>query len=188
MSVKQLITAEELWNMPEASGKRFELVDGELVEVPGASGVHGLIALLVGSLIRAFVTEKRIGVAFGDGTAYILQSKPDLVRIPDASYVSWDRIPEGGVPDRFMPLAPDLAIEIVSPGDTAQEVYDKVHQYLDAGTLMVWVLWPRYQAVTQYRANGHVQEFSAEDVLDGGNVLPGFRVMVSDLFDVPARP
>lgn len=188
MSVKQLTTAEDLWNMPEVPGRQFELVNGVLVEMPGAGGLHGLIAALLVRGLGSFVDEARLGLVFTDATSYILRREPDLVRIPDASFVSWARIPPEGVPEGFISGAPDLAIEIVSPGDSAQDVYDKVHQYLDAGTLMVWVLWPRYQAVTLYRIDGSVQELSGADFLEGDDVLPGFRIPVSTLFDLPTRP
>jgi Uma2 family endonuclease len=184
MSVKQLMTAEQLWEMPEAPGRRYELVKGELVEVPGAGGLHGAIALLIGSLLSAFVRPRRLGIVGGDGTGYILARDPDELRIPDVSFVSRARIPEGGVPRGCWPLAPDLAVEIVPPGNAATEIRRKVREYLDAGTRLVWVVWPDDRAVTVHAADGAARDLGAEDELDGGDVLPGFRVRVAELFEI----
>ncbi len=184
MSVKQLLTAEDLWEMPEVPGKRFELVNGELVEMPGTGGVHGLLVGVVYSLLRTFVRERNLGVVFGDGTSYVLRHDPALVRIPDVSFVARDRIPADGIPVGFIPFAPDLAVEIVSPFDRPGEVQAKVGEYLAAGTRLVWVLWPRSRAVTVHAAGGTTRELGEADELDGGEVLPGFRVRVADLFEV----
>ena len=184
MSVKQLLTAEQLWELPEAPGKRHELVKGELVEVPGAGALHGLIVGLIYRLLAAFVGEHGLGYAFGDGVGYILGREPDLVRIPDASYVARERFPEGGIPEGFWPIAPDLAVEVVSPHDRAEDVHDKVREYLAAGARLVWVLWPRSRAVTVHTAGVAPRELGDADELNGGDVLPGFRVRVADLFEV----
>lgn len=192
MSVKQLLTAEDLWAMPEVPGKRFELVDGELVEVPAAGVLHNLIAALLYELIRNFVRERKLGLVFTDGLGYIIGRRPDRTRIPDASFVSRSRIPAGDLPRGFWELAPDLAAEIVSPNDTARELHAKaclraqrkVLAYLEAGARLVWVVWPDERAVTAYAAGGGYREYGPDDELDGGEVLPGFQVRVAALFDV----
>ncbi len=116
--------------------------DGELVEVPPAGALHGLIVRVFLRLLDPFVLARDLGEVFGDGVGYIIRRDPDVVRIPDASFVSRARIPAGGVPRGFWPFAPDLAVEIVSPGDSATELRAKVREYLDAGTRLVWVVWP----------------------------------------------
>jgi Uma2 family endonuclease len=185
MDVKQLVTAEELLALPEVAGTRYELVDGELVAVPGASPLHGLLVELVLRLIGAYAREQDRGLAFADGTAYLLRRGPDRVRIPDVSFVAWARVPIEGVPDEgFWPFAPDLAVEIVSPGDRASDVHSKVDEYLAAGTRLVWVLWPQGQSVTARAAGGQPRELGPDDELDGGEVLPGFRIRVRELFAV----
>lgn len=187
MSVKQLLTAEDVWEMPEVPGKQFELVDGELVEVPGVGALHGLIAALIYKLLDTFVLGRDLGLVFGDNTSYILRRGPDRVRIPDVSFISWDRVPEGGVPEGYWPVAPDLAVEIVSPGDRADDVHDKVREYLEAGTRLVWILWPKHRAVTVREPGGVIRELGPDDELDGGDVLPGFRAHVGELFAVRRR-
>lgn len=184
MSVKQLITIEDLWEMPEKPGVRFELVDGELVEVPGAGAVHTMIMVTLFKLLSECSQRHQYGIVFPDGLGYILSPHPGRLRIPDVSFVSRDRIPSTGIPEGFWPGAPDLAVEIVSPNDRAEDVHAKVGEYLEAGARAVWVLWPRERSVTVYGAAGSVNELGPDDELDGGDVLPGFSVRVDKLFDV----
>jgi Uma2 family endonuclease len=104
---------------------------------------------------------------------YVLRRDPDTLRIPDASFVSWDRVPEGGVPDGYWPGAPDLAVEIVSPNGRADDVHDKVREYLEAGTKAVRVLWPKHRSVTAYaRPDATVQDLGPEDELNGETRCP----------------
>jgi Uma2 family endonuclease len=180
---QQLITTDELWEMPEVPGKRFELVDGALVEMPGASLLHNLIAALVYRLLAAFVRDQDLGLVFTDGAGFVLRP-PYLMRIPDVSVVSWAQVPEEGLAEGYGQFAPELAVEVVSPTDRAGEVREKVHNYLEAGTKTVWVLWPDLRAVSVHAAGGITRELGPDDELDGGDVLPGFRVPVRDLFNV----
>lgn len=184
MSVKQLLTANELWEKPEVPGKRFELVRGQLVEVPGAGMLHNLIAALVYEIIRDFVRAHGIGFVFTDGLGYILDRNPDLVRIPDVSFVSHGRMPTEGIIDGYSPVPPDLAVEVVSPNDRANDVHDKVREYLQAGTAMVLILWPARCSATLYEPEDLARELGPGDDFDGGDVLPGFRVRVTELFEV----
>lgn len=185
---KRLMTAEELWAMPEVPGKRFELADGELVEVPGSGGVHNLIAALLYELIRDGVRNQQRGWVFTDGVGFLLQRDPDVVRIPDVAFVARERMPGGQVPEGFVETAPDLAVEVVSPNDSANQVHEKVREYLEAGVRLVWVLWPRFRSVSVYSADGSYRELGADDELDGGEVLPGFRVKVEKLFEISSLP
>lgn len=182
MSATTLMTAEDLWAMPEVPGKRFELVRGELVEMPGAGGIHAVIARLLFRLLDAFVIERQLGEVFQDGLGYVILRDPDIVRVPDVSFVSPARIPPGGTPLAYWPMAPDVAIEIVSPSDRAEDVHAKVLEYLKGGTRLVWVFWPGTQTVTVHAEDGTIRELGPADELDGGDVLPGFRVRVAMLF------
>jgi Uma2 family endonuclease len=179
-----MITAEELWEVPEIPGKRFELVRGELVEMPGSGALHNLLAFSIAILLREHVRRRNLGVVCVDGAAYTLARDPDLVRIPAASFVAQERVPEGGVPAGPWPLAPDLAVEIVSPHDRADDVHDKVAEYMDAGTRLVWVLWPKRRTVTEHATGSIARKLGPGDELSGGDVLPGFRVQVARLFEL----
>ncbi|HEX5501656.1 MAG TPA: Uma2 family endonuclease [Thermomicrobiales bacterium] len=181
---QRLMTAEELWELPERPGVRYELVKGALVEVPGAGGVHAQLIVNLLLLLHPFVTGRGLGRVFGDGLAYIIKRGPDVVRIPDASFVSEARLPAGGIPAGFWPGAPDLAVEVVSPNDRAEDLHDKARDYLEAGARLVWVLWPHRRAVSVHEPGGAIRELGPDDELGGGDVLPGFRVRVADLFEV----
>lgn len=187
MSVKHLTTIEDLCEMPEKPGVRFELVDGELIEVPGAGVVDGLISALLCRLLYTFVEEHTRGIVLHDGVGFALASDPPRLHIPDVSFVSWRRVPPAGFPEGFWPGAPDLAVEIVSPNDRAEDVHAKVRDYIEAGSEAVWVLWPRERSVTVHLAGESLRELLATDVLDGGEVLPGLSIRVSDLFDVQPK-
>ena len=182
MSATRLITAEEMYAMPDVPGKRFELVRGELVEVPTAGYPHAQLVRALQRLLDRFAVEHRLGEVFPDGLGYIIARDPDVVRVPDVSFIAGDRLPAEGL-QGFVPFAPDLAVEIVSPGDRAEDVYGKVREYLAAGVQLVWVFWPKYRAVSVYEPGGVTRELGPDDELDGGDVLPGFRVRVAELFE-----
>jgi len=187
MHVRQLVTAEELQDMPEVPGKQLELVDGEVVEMPGAGEMHMAIVILLFKLLDRFVEDHDLGLVRPDGLAYRLWRNPDQVRIPDASFVAWDRVPEGEVSYSFWEGAPTLAVEVVSPGDRADDIQARVQDYLDAGSEQVWVLWPKTRSVSVYRPHADTRQLGPDDTLDGGDILPGFDVRVGDLFDVQRR-
>lgn len=187
MTVKQLVKAEELWDMPDVPGKRLELVNGAVAEVLGSGALQSLIATnLLWSLSR-FVDEQDLGLVFPDGLGYVLRRAPDCVRIPDISFSAWDRVPEGEVAEWFWEGAPTLAVEVVSPHDRAVDLHERVHDYLDAGSVQVWVLWPRRQSISVYRSDADTRELGPDAILDGADILPGFSVRVGDLFDVQRR-
>lgn len=187
MSVKQRVTVEEFWEMPEEPGKRFELVDGELVEVPGAGALHTMIVFALARMLQDFVQQHDLGIVMPDGLAYVLRRGPDQVRIPDVSFVAWDRVPDEGVPEGFWEGAPTLAVEVVSPHDRADDIHERVQDFLESGTQQVWVLWPRRQSVSVYSPDGDTRELGPDAQLDGGDMLPGFSVTVGDLFEVRRR-
>lgn len=188
MRVKQqLVTAEELWEMPEVPGKRFELVDGEVIEVPGANDLDMTIMVIVFKLLDRFVEQHDSGLVRPDGLAFVLRRNPDVVRIPDVSFVPWERVPEGGASEFFWEGPPTLAVEIVSPSDRANDIQERVQDYLDAGTRLVWVLWPRTRSVSVFTPHADTRELGPDSTLDGGSLLPGFSVRVSDLFEIPRR-
>ncbi len=185
MSVKQhQMTAEELWEMPEEPGKSFELVDGEVVGVSPTNARHGLIAGVVYDAFKHHARQHDLGLVLGDNVGYVLRRDPDHVRVPDVSFIAWDRAPRESELDRFIEGAPTLAVEIVSPNDRASDIYDRVQDFLAAGTRQVWVLWPSKRAVSVYRPNADTRELGPDAMLDGGEVLPGFSVRVGDLFEV----
>ncbi len=182
----QRLTAEQFWELQGVEGMQYELVEGAVVEMPTPGGVHNYIAFTIARVLAAYVDTNPLGFVFGDNMGYILQRSPDTVRIPDASFISFAR---GGrtLPRRDWPLAPDLAVEVVSPTNREAEVREKVQEYLAAGTSLVWVVRPEAQSVTAHTPDDEAREHGAGDVLDGGDTLPGLAVAVARLFPPQQR-
>lgn len=176
----RLLTAEDLWAMPEHGG-HCELVKGELIEMPPAGAEHGATAFDLGVHLGNFVRTHRLGRVCAAKTGFILARNPDTVRAPDVAFVAAERLPSP-LPTNFLELAPDLVVEVVSPGDTAQEVEDKVADWLTAGTRLVWVIYPRSRMVHVHRPHAPSRRLTAADALDGEDVVPGFSCPVMDLF------
>ena len=177
----QRSTASELFEMPD-DGFRYELVRGELRKMSPAGTEHGAIVFNLSGLLAQHIKAHKLGQGFGAETGFKIASDPDTVRAPDAAFIRRERIPEGGIPKKFWPGAPDLAVEVVSPGDTYNEVEDKVEDWLAAGARAVWVVNPKQRCVVIYRSMTDVTRLSEADELDGGEVLPGFRCKVSEVF------
>jgi Uma2 family endonuclease len=183
---EKFYTAEEFWEIshrPAYKGKRLRLIEGVLVEMSPAGGKHGGLALKLGRLVGDHVEEHDLGYTTAAETGYILFKNPngkDTVQAPDAGFVAAHRLPNG-LPDGYLPFAPDLAVEVVSPNDSADDIQDKVTLYLKYGTRLVWVFYPRSQTVVAHTPNGS-RSISADGTLDGEDVLPGFSVKVRDIF------
>ena len=161
----------------------FELVDGVLVEK--AMGFYeSFLAMRLAQLLLAFVEQQALGfIAGADGMRRLA---PGLVRIPDISFVSWDRLPERRVPRRPIPdLAPDLVVEVLSAGNTSQEMAQKLQDYFTAGVRLVWYVDPILQEVHVYTAPDQHTVLTAAHSLDGGEVLAGFMLPVQQVFAEP---
>ena len=178
---KKLFTAEELLRLP-SDGRRLELVKGELYEMPPAGGRHGNAAMNIGALLNMYVRQQRLGLVFAAETGFTLARNPDTVLAPDASFVSYNRLPEEDVPINFPELAPDLAVEVKSPSDSNREVREKTEQWLAAGTSAVWVVDPGDRTVTVHEPGQAPQVLTESESLTGGAVVPGFQVSVRELF------
>ncbi len=142
---------------------------------------HGKITLKAAFPLQAFLRNHSVGELFGNDTGFILSRNPDTVRGPDLAFVRRERL--ANLPrEGFFPGPPDVAIEVVSPNDLAQEVERKVYEYLAAGAAMVWVLFPETRHVMVYRPGGEARVLGDQETLDGGDVLPGFACTVGELF------
>src|ERR1700674_1115764 len=186
MDTTALLSADDLF-LPELAEPDLphELWRGELRLVTPASGPHGAVCSRLLGAMAQHVYPRNLGALFTEGTPFLLERGPDTVLCPDVAFVARERLPPGGLAGRFMELAPDLAIEVLSPGDRPAEVRAKAAAYLRLGVRAVWVLDPRVRAVRTRACVGRriIETTLTEgDTLDGGEVLPGFRVPVAFLF------
>jgi Uma2 family endonuclease len=184
-------TERDLLDIYARTKRLYELIDGVLVEK--AMGFRE--ALLAGALVqilREFVRPRRLGVVPGpDGTIRLVSGR---VRMPDAAFVSWDRLPGRRVPDEPIPdLAPDLAVEVLSENNTAEEMAIKRREYFASGTRLVWQIDPHRRTAEVFTAPGTSTVLDESQSLNGGDVLPGFALPLHDLFaeldeQAPAAP
>jgi Uma2 family endonuclease len=179
------LTVEQFEALPEKEGWRIELVRGQLVREPGPGPMHGAVdALLTAHLVNWAAAGSR-GVVLSN-TGFILARNPDTVRIPNIAFVSAARRP--AYPARgWWEIAPDLAVEIVSPTNTVTELQAKVQDYLVAGARTVWIVDPFTRTVTVYRSKSDIRLLDAGDELSDQEVLPGFRLALSKLFEIADR-
>lgn len=181
MATTKLMTAEDLWLIDDDE-HHYDLVRGELIKMPPAGGDHGEIGLGIAARIWNHVYQQKLGKVYNSDTGFILARNPDVVLSPDASFVRTDQVPPKEKHAGFLEVAPDLVVEVVSPSDRMNDVTGKVSLYLDAGTRLVWVVQPRFQTVTVHYPDRTTKTFTAADHLDGGDVLPGFRIDLAGLF------
>ena len=181
MGAVRNMTAEELLHYSHEPF-RTELIAGRLVEMEPAGALHGAVAATICALLDSHVRANGLGRVFGAETGYVLETDPDTVRAPDASFVSRERIDAiGGIPSEYFPGPPDLAFEVASPRDRRGEVESKTRSWLAAGTLAVIVVDPRKRSATIHRPPGTSQTFTGAAALDLGDLLPGFAPAVEDL-------
>jgi Uma2 family endonuclease len=170
-------TEDDLRATPQ-DGQKYELVDGEIRVSPTGTR-HGVVSVRLTSRLLAWATEHRAGHVLDSSVGFRLPG--GNVRSPDASFVASGRFEGEQLPDDFGNLAPDLAVEVLSPSERPRHVLDKVGEYLESGVRLVWVIDPRKAKAIVYRTLSDVREIAAGDELDGEDVLPGFRVRLSDL-------
>jgi Uma2 family endonuclease len=170
--------------------KHSELVRGRLRVSEPASGMHGAVGTVLVAALAAFVDERELGFAFMDNTGFALPGLPDTVRAPDVSFVRADQIPAEGFGPGFLRVAPDLAVEILSPDQSAWAMDEKLQDYFAAGTRLVWVIDPLRRTVAVHPHDAAPRWLGEGDALDGGDVLPGFAIPVARLFRrvAPRRP
>jgi Uma2 family endonuclease len=182
----KIYTVDEFWDyvhLPENAERRLELVNGEIREMTPTGGAHGEAGGDLFGLIWSYNRLHKLGRVTNAETGYVLTIQDDnkgYVRAPDIGFISIKRAPEPFASD-FIPMPPDLAVEVVSPGDRADEIEEKVQNYLRYGVRLVWVMYPSVKKIF-VRKTGETKELSQDDVLSGEDVLPGFAVKLSEIF------
>ena len=172
-----LMTADQQERL-QLPDKRVELVRGVLVVKEPAGYRHGAVAARITKSLMDYVDRADLGQVVAAETGFTLATDPDTVRAPDAAFIQRDRLPDPP-PVGFARLAPDLAVEVLSPDDRPGAVLAKVADWLEAGTRLVWVVDPARRCARVYRADGSESSVESDGALDGEDVLPGFTCSVS---------
>jgi Uma2 family endonuclease len=178
------LTAEDVERASERDGKLYELIDGELKE----KRVGFLSLFIAGRIIQQLNTQlyPREGVAAGEVMVYCFARRRHG-RKPDVVYVRRERLPGGAIPHGDIDFVPDLVVEVLSPGNSGIEVEEKLDEYLDAGVPLVWIVNPERRTIRVYRSDGTTHLFRGQDAIENEPLLPGFRLVASDVFpDAPA--
>ena len=175
---REITTAEELLTAQDIG--RCELVRGRLRAMIPPGAEHGRLAHELGYMISRHVKAHGLGTVYAAETGFLLSRDPDTVRAPDVAFVRADRAP--APPRGYYPGAPDLAVEVLSPDDRPGYVREKVAEWLEAGTRAVWVVDPRSRTVTVHEPGAEPRLLEEADALFGGDVLPGFELMVAEIF------
>lgn len=177
---EKLITAEEFFRMPDPpNGYQQELVRGVIVTMPPPGGMHGISCLKVARKVGNFVDENNRGTVTSNDTGFITSRDPDSVRGPDVAFWSKERLPH--IPVGYMDVAPDLAVEVLSPSNTSKQIREKLIEYFARGVRAVWVVAPEDRTVTVYRSPEEGRLLHENAILTGDDVLPGFSCRVADL-------
>ncbi len=187
----KLMTVEEFWQRANEF-PHCELVNGVVVpkhRAPNGEPTmsptgrkHGKIEQMLGYLLGLYLASHPLGEAYTGEVGFILKHNPDMMRAPDVAFVSHERLQDAPA-EGYLPFAPDLAIEVVSPNDTVREVQTKVLEYLQAGTRLIWIVEPDTETVTVYRSLSDVRTLTRKDTLDGWDVLPDLSIAVNEIFE-----
>lgn len=175
------MTADELLAMPD-DGYRYELIEGGLRRMSPAGDEHGRVGMELAIPLGSHVKQNKLGKLYLAETGFLIKTNPDTVRAPDIAFVRIERIAQGPGVKGYRVGAPDLAVEVVSPGDTVSEVEEKVAEWLEGGARMVWVVSPKLHTVTVYRSLTDIVTLTEKDKLDGADVVPGFQMNVAEIF------
>jgi Uma2 family endonuclease len=177
---ERLYTADEFW---ESFGdtKRLELVKGVPVEMSPTGEEHSVVSAWIAYLLLSYVETHDLGEVTAAEGGFVVSRDPDTVRAPDVGFVAKTRL-AGPTSERYFPGPPDLAVEVVSPGDSASAIHAKVFDYLRAGTRLVWVVYPQSRTVAVYGPDTPTRFLDIDGTLEGGDVLPGLSLPVREIF------
>jgi Uma2 family endonuclease len=177
---KDVIEADERFN------RHYELIDGVLVEKT-VGYYESAVAIYIGYLLVDFVKKGKLGLVLGEGGT--LRVLPGQVRIPDISFISWNRFPGGRLPSEPIPaVALDLAVEVLSKGNTLGEMQRKLRDYFQAGVRLVWYIDAQARTATVYTSLEQSKVIGGDELLEGGDVLPGFQVPLGEIFAQAQQP
>jgi len=182
-----LMTAEDLARLPD-DGWKYQLIEGRVLRMPPAGGDHDNIAARLVILLGVFVQTRSLGEITLSQSGYLvnLPDEQEKLLVPDLAFVSAARVPKRGTAEAkgFWRLAPDLVVEVVSPSQSQSEMEKTARRWLEAGTRLVWIIWPDTQQVDVWRPGVEqpTSTLGSSEELDGLDVLPGFRCPIARLF------
>ena len=180
-----MATVDDAATIRRAEGVLCEVVDGVLVEKT-MGWKESVIAIYLARLIGNFIAGKRLGIVLGaDGQ---VRTTGRQVRMPDVAFIRWERIPPEADDQNVCPVTPDLAVEVLSAGNTAKEIERKLDEYFSGGAQLAWIVDPRQRIVEVYTARQEPVVLTDSETLDAALVLPGFRVSIAELLDSAERP
>jgi Uma2 family endonuclease len=177
---QKLITAEEFAKMPDPpDGSKQELVRGVVETMPPPGGQHGACCSKIDRRLGNFVDDGHRGTLTCNDTGFIIERDPDTVRGADVAFWSFERLPE--VPEGYIEIAPDLAVEVVSPSDHYSRIRKRIQEHLKRGVRLLWIVDPADRSITVYRSFQQETILGDNDTITGEDVLPGFTCKVADL-------
>lgn len=186
-TARQLMTAEEFFDWvhrPENENRWFELVRGEVIELPPPQKPHGVVCCNLSYLLGGYIRQRRKGYLTSNDSGVILERDPDTVRGPDVAYYE-DASSWAELHPKYGEVPPRLAVEVLSPNDRANQVNRKIADYLKSGVALVWLVDPDNRTVLVYRPSSGPALRREDEELLGEDVLPGFRCPVAELFYMP---
>ena len=179
----KLLTAEDLLRL-SSQGVKGELIRGVLHETVSVGAEHSFIGIRLGGEFDRYARRHRLGRVGGTDGGVLVERNPDTVREPDIFFVSAEKLPLNVRVQGYLDVVPELVVEIVSPSDSPTEVDEKIRMWLDLGVSMALVVRPANRTIVIRRPGIPAVTLSGEDTLDGGDVLPGFSLPLSEIFDV----
>ena len=182
LAIPSPCTAEEFIEREDLDAP-VELVKGRIHQMPPPKPRHGLICMNIGYLLKAHAQQNALGHVFSNDACIVTVRNPDTVRGVDVGYISYAKIPTGMFPDGYLPVAPDLVVEVRSPSDRWKDILEKVVEYLNAGVTVVCVLDPTSETGRIYRSDRDEEQLKNGDLVRFDDVLPGFSVPLKQLFE-----
>ena len=176
---ENLITGEDLLEMGDIGP--CELIDGRVMEMSPVGDEHGFVEFNLGAELRSFVRRHKLGRVIGGEIGIYIKQNPDRIRGADVIVVSKDKLPR--LTGRFLEIAPEVVIEIVSPHDRWADIRTKIADYFSIGVEQIWIVEPATRTILIYRSNTDVQELTEDDTLLGEGLLDGFQLKVAEIFN-----
>ncbi len=183
VQIKSLTGDDLLEIVAENPGKRFELIEGELIEMSPTGFDHGKFEFLVALVLADYNKSHKWGTILTGETGFYTRGDDKTVRAADVAFISYEKIPAGESHPGYGKVAPELVVEVVSPSDRAGEIENKVQEWLDFGVLLVWVVYPQNRRVHVHSDGKQFTILNADDAITGGDVLPGFSAKVNQFFE-----